>query len=107
MRGTTNLLLDLDNCRRANIAEIKRRLRLCGLQPVYWKIRRSPSGRGIHVLIGVKGKFVRRDIVALQSICGSDPIREAHNFQRAGLAGPEWGDDWQVLFERKKNETHS
>jgi hypothetical protein len=100
MRGATNILLDLDNCRRFFRKEIIRRLSRCGVQVLRIRSKKSPGGNGMHVFIIIKGTFGRYERIALQSICGSDLEREAQNFRRARLAVPQWKDNWNVLYKK-------
>ena len=86
--------------------KIVARLLRAGYEVQEYTRRRSPGGRGWHVIIRLKPE--PRDpmeVVALQAICGSDPLREASNVQRVrslpGL-GKFWGDKWNVLYGRLK-----
>lgn len=65
--------------------------------------RRSPSGKGWHVLLSVTpAPASPLEVVALQAILGSDPLREACNLHRANLlqqVPPFWQDRWNVLYK--------
>lgn len=100
MPGQTILLLDLDNCNRANWQNICRRLIQCGVRVLQIVITGSPGGNGLHVAIVIRGKFAAMHRVALQAICESDPAREAANFRRAMLRNKKWEENWNVLFTK-------
>lgn len=99
VKGTTILQLDLDNCARVNKREIGWRLHLAGVKLKSLVARPSPSKTGWHVAAWIHGTYNRWQIIALQSICESDPCREARNFRAAGQAAKEWRENWQVLFQ--------
>lgn len=65
--------------------------------------RRSPSGNGWHVVISVEPEPESPvEVVALQAILGSDPLREACNLHRAKMfptVSPFWQDRWNVLYK--------
>ena len=98
-KGETCLQVDLDNCKAYSRGTIYARLRKAGVQPLRICSRISPGGQGLHLLIWIKGTFGRYQRVCLQLLCESDPEREAQNFRRAGLAGKNWQENWQVLFK--------
>lgn len=96
--------LDYDG-RPLRRVEIQRRLLFAGFKLVrsYWF--RSPSGRGWHVMMKLDPEPTDPAIVvALQSVLGSDPYREAANIQRVrnlGVVHPFWradDDRWNVLY---------
>lgn len=98
-KSRSSLLIDLDNCKKVRWWNICRRLSQCGVHVLQIVITTSPGGKGFHVAIVVTGKFSRFQRIALQSICESDPQREANNFRRARLAKKEWKENWNVLFQ--------
>lgn len=98
VRGQTLILLDLDDCKRANWREIFARCSRCGLPIVRVESRVSPSGKGLHIAIHVRGSLSRFERIALQAILESDPIREANNFRRAKIAHRKWDENWNVLY---------
>lgn len=98
LRGTSVVLLDFDNIRGVNARLLRKRIGQCGLQPVRIQTRRSPSKKGLHVRVWIKGRLSPVAIVAVQAICESDPAREAQNFRRAMMADPKWKRNWNVLY---------
>lgn len=61
---------------------------------------------GWHVLIKLREKLQPAEIVALQSIMGSDGRRETLNLMRAlhmrkNKVGRFWGKRWNILFGGK------
>lgn len=101
-----NLLkLDVDNHRtRLTHGEMVRRLAWAGYRLRWLRETRSPSGRGLHVVCRVTPLPVTaREVVALQLLLGSDPLREAHNLERAravdeGKVSRFWCIRWNVLY---------
>lgn len=65
--------------------------------------RRSPGGAGWHVVVSVLPTPASPlEVVALQAILGSDPLREACNLNRAQryeTASPFWRARWNVLYQ--------
>lgn len=65
--------------------------------------RKSPSGKGWHLWIEVTPRpRTRVEVVALQAILGSDPLREAVTLMRAKATArmPAWADNWwNVLYQ--------
>ena len=65
--------------------------------------RRSPSGSGWHLVLTVSPTPQSDlEVVALQAILGSDPLREACNLHRANLlqqVSPFWQERWNVLYK--------
>ena len=57
----------------------------------------TSSGGGVHVWVMFKYAFTPLEILAVQSLLGSDYVREMHNFKRV-LAGQV---NWNILFEGK------
>lgn len=100
----TNIKLDFDGP-EPDFERIFNSIRLQGLSTVAMRLSRSRNG-GWHVLIVINENLWDAEIVALQSICGSDWKREGFNLLRARRIRelPEdekefWKDRWNVLFE--------
>lgn len=97
--------LDIDRGRRMpSDRKIDRRLARAGYQRVWITRKRSPSGKGWHVVLAVSPQPTDpREVVALQAVLGSDPAREACNLFRAKqiLANPDpvLVDAWNVLYQ--------
>lgn len=105
----TVLKLDYDTRRLPGLGRIRSylglvlmRLRRAGYRPLWLMQKRSPSGKGWHVMIEVEPRPRRREeVVALQAILGSDPQREACNLWRArqgGRVGRFWRERFNVLY---------
>lgn len=104
------LLVDLDDisdfCGKFDltrgIAVVAKRLEVAGYRVAAWSEWPSPSGLGLHVRIVLDkpvGSAV--ELVALQLIAGSDPMREAFNLTRVRNLDtlPEfWQERWNVLY---------
>lgn len=81
MSGCSTILLDHDQCESVNIFAIRQRLRGGGLHILRILKRRSPSGKGINVVIYVKGCISDAEKVAVSAIRESDMnkvIQSAH-----------------------------
>jgi hypothetical protein len=78
-----------------------------GVQPVALQQRRSPGGKGWHVLVWCEpAPRTCMEVAALQAVLGSDQRREACNIQRARIvdARPRlvstfWSERWNVLYD--------
>jgi hypothetical protein len=75
---------------------------ICGIQiqSIYYK----KTQRGWHVIIRVHERLTPLETVALQSILGSDPMREALDFMRAREienADEYWQTRWNILYDFK------
>lgn len=101
---------DAGKARRLSLSELVQRAERARVVIEQIHERRSASGRGWHriVWVFVPGPVVVSAalVVALQSIFGSDPRREAFNFNRARtidarVCAPHWRDmeSWNVLYE--------
>ena len=84
---------------------IDHRLARAGYERIVCTYRRSPGGCGWHIELRVdpqpQSPF---EVVALQAILGSDPLRESCNLVRAhafATASPFWRDRWNVLYIKK------
>lgn len=103
---TRELRLDLDGA-RLPLLEVVRRLARVGRTLVTIRETRSPSGRGWHQWIVIRpAPRSAVEIVALQLLLGSDPLREAYNLRRAlavdsGTVSVYWRmqDRWNVLYQ--------
>jgi len=99
------LRLDLDG-QRLPLVELVRRLARAQRTLVALGERRSPSGRGWHQWLVVRpAPRSALEIVALQLLLGSDPLREAYNLNRSlavdgGHVSRYWRtrDRWNVLY---------
>lgn len=98
--------LDFDTSRRPTVARMIDRLTRARLHLDWVVLARSPSGRGWHAWVGVFPPPKNAvQTVALQAILGSDPRREAYNFNRAFMvdAGqvPDWYQgQWNIFYRR-------
>lgn len=99
------LRIDLDG-RRLPLRVMIERLARAHRRIIALGERRSPSGRGWHQWIYVRpAPRSACEIVALQLLLGSDPLREAYNLVRAlavdaGRVSKYWRhrDRWNVLY---------
>jgi hypothetical protein len=86
---------------------IDHRLARAGYERVVCTYRRSPGGDGWHVELWVEPQPESPlEVVALQAILGSDPLRESCNMVRAkafAQASPFWRDRWNVLYIKKSS----
>jgi hypothetical protein len=100
------LKIDVDHNEPMPIVELLRRSIRAKVKIVSLAQRRSPSGRGWHVLLNVKpAPKTAMETVALQLLFGSDPYREAYNINRAravdgGDVSPFWRRRWNVFYGR-------
>ena len=84
---------------------IDRRLAAAGYRRESVTRKRSPSGTGWHLFITVSpAPKSCVEVVALQSILGSDLAREAHNLLRAkacdyGKVSDYWRERFNVLYD--------
>ena len=78
------------------------RLARAGYRRATCVYRRSPSRTGWHIILTVTPQpQTPIEVVALQAILGSDPLREACNLRRAHTfphASPFWRNRWNVLY---------
>lgn len=88
------LKLDWDAGRpRLSRPVLDRRLARAGFRAVWIRVRPSPSGAGRHVVIRVRPRPCSfTEVVALQLLLGSDPMREACNLRRTRTVAtmPRW-----------------
>lgn len=98
------LLCDFDFARGPSLRPIWVTLRICDLRPTFIEYRRT--GRGWHVVIGLREDLQPAEQVALQSILGSDRRREGLNMMRVLCirrvgASSFWRARWNILFRGK------
>ena len=104
--------LDLDRCKEPDMETIRRRIERAGYSMDHVLVScPSPSGTGWHLVIEVKPRPAHpMEVVALQSICGSDPYREAMQMHRARafpFAAVWMRDTWNVLYRaHPKRQRH-
>ena len=101
--------VDVDRARgRLSKDELWRRAKIAQLELVGVTDVRSPSGRGWHRYIVVRpAPQTALEVVALQLLFGSDPIREAFNITRARLVDRKevsafWRARFNTLYETSK-----
>lgn len=95
------LYLDKDGVHpRCSLRRVWELFRSIGIRVVW--VRYSKSRRGWHVVIRVNRGLDALVIVALQSVLGSDPKREAFNLARV-MAGynKNGAKRWNILYRRK------
>lgn len=88
---------DAHNSRKLSVAELVRRAERAALVIESVHERRSASGRGWHRVVYVRADtLAASQIVGLQLLFGSDPLREAYNWNRArAIDGGEVSDYWK------------
>ena len=64
-------------------------------------IKRSPSRKGWHIIIGLKEKLNDYQIIVWQFALNSDKKRERYNLLRVLNGNPM--KDWNILFDKKVN----
>lgn len=96
------IFLDYDMARTPSLCPLYFLCRLCDLRPK--TIVDHKTRRGWHRVIKFGRRFIPPEIVAIQSILGSDRRRETLNLMRV-LSGNKSDDyaqsRWNLLFERK------
>lgn len=58
----------------------------------------------IHMRYTLHTHLTPTEVISIQLLCGSDPVREKYNLRRVrviGTVGPYWKERWNVLYERK------
>jgi hypothetical protein len=95
--------LDWDHRRKPDLGVISAKLERAGYVWTDVTVRRSPSGKGWHVILDVEPRPRSPvEVVALQAILGGDPWREAMQMNRARAFAkvPRWmRDAWNVLYQ--------
>lgn len=105
----TVLKVDIDaDADLPTIWQLTRRLRFAG-KTIHWVAQqRSRSGRGWHLWIAITPPtYTAFETIALQSVCGSDPSREANNVLRVRQlrrVSRYWRDKWNVFYEGRTPE---
>ena len=98
------LKIDVDGRRPLPMDEVMERMHRANRRIRYMVQRRSPSGRGWHLLVWVyPPQESATETVALQLLLGSDPYRESYNLNRAravdaGMVPEFWRERWNVLY---------
>lgn len=100
------LKLDVDRMRKPSASKFAYLLSRAGHSLLSVAYRRSPGGKGWHVWLEVEPRPRSMvEVIALQAILGSDPMREAVTLMRArGLRRtPRWAWEWaNVLYAPDK-----
>lgn len=100
------LKLDIDRKRPPSIRQMEHRLNRAGYELLAVARRHSPGGKGWHVWVEVSPSPTHPlEVVALQAILGSDPLREAVTLARALVLGrtpPYAREWWNVLYAPDK-----
>lgn len=100
------LKLDVDRMRKPSASKFAHLLSRAGHSLLSVAYRRSPGGKGWHVWLEVEPRPRSMvEVIALQAILGSDPMREAVTLMRArGLRRtPRWAWEWaNVLYAPDK-----
>lgn len=100
------LKLDYDEPRKPPRKSMIEKLGRAGYSVESCEARRSPSGKGWHVVIAVSPRpRTAMEVVALQAVLGSDPWREAMQIARARAfpkCPPFMRDAWNVLYRADK-----
>ncbi len=110
LRGDRNVVkLDIDAGKeRPTLGVMLARLRRAGYTIRWMWERRSPGGKGWHIALKLKPcPKSAQEVVALQALLGSDPMREASNLRRANQwdrVPPFMRDRWNVLYGSLKKE---
>jgi len=101
------LKLDLDGKQLHTLDWMRRRLDRANRVLKAWLVEESPSGRGWHQWVIVYPHPTSAlEMVALQLLLGSDPLREAYNINRAravdfsGHVPDWWRARWNVFYRR-------
>lgn len=98
--GLTQIKIDVDkqltkSQLRKSRQRIVRMLRTCGIG---WKsLEHIRTMNGYHIVVVVTVQLSATQLLFLQLLCGSDPIREAKNFRRLD----DKITDWNLLFSKK------
>jgi len=91
---------------RLSIKRVRGLLERAGHNVKRWQCKRSPSRKGWHLRVELRKEPRPMEVVALQLLLGSDPLREASNMRRAkGLrrAPAFWRARWNVLYQRGRS----
>lgn len=108
-RSQAILKLDFDTAKEPDLGVLVQRLARAGYIPIDTVLRRSPSGKGWHVLMEVEPRpRTAMEVVALQAVLGSDPWREAMQIARANAFNrcPAFmRDAWNVLYQSDRRRS--
>jgi hypothetical protein len=94
--------MDYDSISAIGIPSLFSLARVCGFVP--YAVCYSKTRRGWHVAALSMEKFKPIELVALQAIFGSDPMREAMDFYRARnihKADAFWKTRWNIIYSEK------
>lgn len=97
--------IDVDHRRCPSVRAIHAVCRIVGVSPLWICLRRS--AHGWHVIVHLRDKLDRAELIAFQACCGSDLRREALNLMRSvairktPISDRFWLKRWNILFERK------
>lgn len=91
--------IDCDENKAPHLRPIYTCFRLIGIVIPNW-VRYDRTKRGWHVVIRLSKTLTPIEIVALQSVLGSDSRRESLNLMRV-LHGGGYDKRWNILYERK------
>lgn len=99
------LKLDIDaGVKPLTVPQLVTRLARAGKTVIWLSQRRSPGGKGWHIVLEVSpAPRSAMEVVALQAVLGSDVWREACNVKRARALwkAPKFmRDRWNVLYRR-------
>lgn len=96
------LKLDIDRTRKPDLDRMAALLARAGYETADINFRRSPSGKGWHVILEIEPRpRTPMEVIALEAILGADPFRQAMQINRgkAMLKAPGWmRDAWNVLY---------
>lgn len=99
--------VDVDRARALAVTHLLTRLRHAGYDVTVIVQRLSPSGHGWHRWLKVEPVPLSAvETVAIQLLCGSDPLREAYCLRRAKTVDEDphaeeyWRNKWNVLYKR-------
>lgn len=103
------ILIDVDEgMPRLSNSTLRARLARAGYYTWCINRRTSPGGKGEHIRIRVyPTPPTAMEIVALQAVCGSDPLRESSNILRARnlpKVPKFWQRRWNVLYGKRGND---
>src|SRR3979490_2231502 len=106
----TTLKIDIDSRRKPSRASVLQRARIAQLEVVGITDLRSPSGRGWHRYIAVRpAPTSALEVVVLQLLFGSDPIRESFNYVRAKMVDRKqvsafFAKRWDTFYETSRGK---
>lgn len=100
----TVALMDYDSGSCPRIMQLNSICRILGIE--YSSLMLHRTRRGWHLAIAISGRFKRVELIALQAILGSDPMREAMNLARVrqieAFGAPKyWLQRHNILYDYK------